>query len=158
MNQAEDSSQARVLRKIGLATPSLKKSHLLVKPIRRKRESLIPVQETPPTFHPPAQRTPSVVPVRISNEGPPVGIHSQQKKCFALTHHRSPITYHILERAVSSVVEHLVYTERVGGSKPSPPTLHFRFQICHLRLANARVSRAANVAAFHVSLAARCTM
>jgi hypothetical protein len=23
--------------------------------------------------------------------------------------------------AVSSVVEHLVYTERVGGSKPSPP-------------------------------------
>src|SRR6266436_8703789 len=27
------------------------------------------------------------------------------------------------ERAVSSVVEHLVYTERVGGSKPSPPSL-----------------------------------
>src|SRR2546429_9525927 len=26
-------------------------------------------------------------------------------------------------RAVSSVVEHLVYTERVGGSKPSPPIL-----------------------------------
>src|SRR5438093_12950762 len=26
------------------------------------------------------------------------------------------------ERAVSSVVEHLVYTERVGGSKPSPPS------------------------------------
>src|SRR5204862_7313159 len=26
-------------------------------------------------------------------------------------------------RAVSSVVEHLVYTERVGGSKPSPPSL-----------------------------------
>jgi hypothetical protein len=25
-------------------------------------------------------------------------------------------------RAVSSVVEHLVYTERVGGSKPSPPS------------------------------------
>ncbi len=24
-------------------------------------------------------------------------------------------------RAVSSVVEHLVYTERVGGSSPSPP-------------------------------------
>src|SRR5215470_265239 len=24
-------------------------------------------------------------------------------------------------RAVSSAVEHLVYTERVGGSKPSPP-------------------------------------
>jgi hypothetical protein len=76
MNQAEDSSQARVLRKIGLATPSLKKSHLLVKPIRRKRESLIPVQETRPTFHPRAQRTPSVVPVRISNERPPVGIHA----------------------------------------------------------------------------------
>ena len=26
-------------------------------------------------------------------------------------------------RAVSSAVEHLVYTERVGGSKPSPPSL-----------------------------------
>ena len=25
-------------------------------------------------------------------------------------------------RAVSSAVEHLVYTERVGGSNPSPPT------------------------------------
>src|SRR5207248_2660234 len=34
--------------------------------------------------------------------------------------------------AVSSVVEHLVYTERVGGSKPSPPSLifDFRFSIC----------------------------
>ena len=30
-----------------------------------------------------------------------------------------PFTYE--NRAVSSVVEHLVYTERVGGSKPSPP-------------------------------------
>src|SRR5207237_3055745 len=29
------------------------------------------------------------------------------------------------ERAVSSAVEHLVYTERVGGSKPSPPRLIF---------------------------------
>jgi hypothetical protein len=28
---------------------------------------------------------------------------------------------HFFMRAVSSVVEHLVYTERVGGSKPSPP-------------------------------------
>src|SRR5260221_12471706 len=27
-----------------------------------------------------------------------------------------------IPRAVSSAVEHLVYTERVGGSKPSPPT------------------------------------
>ena len=26
-----------------------------------------------------------------------------------------------MTRAVSSVVERLVYTERVGGSKPSPP-------------------------------------
>src|SRR4029077_4618822 len=35
----------------------------------------------------------------------------------------SPFTNHLslLDRAVSSVVEHLVYTERVGGSKPSPP-------------------------------------
>jgi hypothetical protein len=31
--------------------------------------------------------------------------------------------------AVSSVVERLVYTERVGGSKPSPPILHFRFSV-----------------------------
>ena len=31
--------------------------------------------------------------------------------------------------AVSSVVERLVYTERVGGSNPSPPTLHFRFSV-----------------------------
>jgi hypothetical protein len=38
-----------------------------------------------------------------------------------------------LKRAVSSVVEHLVYTERVGGSKPSPPSSFsisdFRFAI-----------------------------
>ena len=30
---------------------------------------------------------------------------------------------HLRLRAVSSVVERLVYTERVGGSKPSPPIL-----------------------------------
>jgi hypothetical protein len=82
----------------------------------------------------------SVGAMRTSNEErPPVGIprlssRSQQEKCFALTHHRSLITYHILERAVSSVVEHLVYTERVGGSKPSPPKSRiaiadFRFSI-----------------------------
>src|SRR5690348_15360892 len=35
--------------------------------------------------------------------------------------HWSRVTYHIFERAVSSAVEHLVYTEEVGGSKPSPP-------------------------------------
>src|SRR6266480_4933244 len=37
----------------------------------------------------------------------------------------SLITGHLslLKRAVSSVVERLVYTERVGGSKPSPPSL-----------------------------------
>lgn len=35
-----------------------------------------------------------------------------------------------ITRAVSSVVERLVYTERVGGSKPSPPILHFTFSIC----------------------------
>jgi hypothetical protein len=28
--------------------------------------------------------------------------------------------------AVSSVVEHLVYTERVGGSKPSPPIFQWK--------------------------------
>src|SRR5438132_10988249 len=32
------------------------------------------------------------------------------------------------ERAVSSVVEHLVYTERVGGSTPSPPISEIRSQ------------------------------
>ena len=43
-------------------------------------------------------------------------------KCFTLTDHDSLITYHSLRfGAVSSVVERLVYTERVGGSNPSPP-------------------------------------
>src|SRR5437588_7621210 len=46
---------------------------------------------------------------------------------FTLTDHSSLITYHIFERAVSSVVEHLVYTEGVGGSKPSPPIFDFSF-------------------------------
>src|SRR6476619_170863 len=41
-------------------------------------------------------------------------------------------------RAVSSVVERLVYTERVGGSKPSPPILHFRSSVCDLRLNSSR--------------------
>ena len=36
--------------------------------------------------------------------------------------------------AVSSVVERLVYTERVGGSNPSPPILYFRFPVCGLHL------------------------
>ena len=31
-------------------------------------------------------------------------------------------TYESTARVVSSVVERLVYTEDVGGSKPSPPT------------------------------------
>ena len=38
--------------------------------------------------------------------------------------------------AVSSVVERLVYTERVGGSNPSPPILHF--SIFGLRLNSSR--------------------
>ena len=38
--------------------------------------------------------------------------------------------------AVSSVVERLVYTERVGGSNPSPPILHF--SIFDLRLNSSR--------------------
>src|SRR5207302_5219451 len=51
--------------------------------------------------------------------------HMRAKKnaLLCLTDHCSLITYHIFEGAVSSVVEHLVYTERVGGSKPSPPSL-----------------------------------
>src|ERR1700719_4345218 len=44
---------------------------------------------------------------------------SKEKYCALLD--SSPFTYQIFERAVSSVVERLVYTERVGGSKPSPP-------------------------------------
>jgi len=42
-----------------------------------------------------------------------------------------------MARAVSSVVEHLVYTERVGGSKPSPPTFLFR----SIRLRSGQVLR-----------------
>src|ERR1700686_1200441 len=50
------------------------------------------------------------------------------KKPLALTLPLSLFTIHYslftsASRAVSSVVEHLVYTERVGGSKPSPPSL-----------------------------------
>ena len=32
-------------------------------------------------------------------------------------------------RVVSSVVERLVYTEDVGGSKPSPPTINYHLVI-----------------------------
>jgi hypothetical protein len=56
---------------------------------------------------------------------PPVKVLTDAAQLFALppvTSHLSLIT--ISYRAVSSVVEHLVYTERVGGSKPSPPSLH----------------------------------
>ena len=47
----------KVLRliQIRLATPSLEKSRQLVKTIRRKRRSPIPVPETPSTIHPLAQ-------------------------------------------------------------------------------------------------------
>ena len=41
-------------------------------------------------------------------------------------------------RAVSSVVERLVYTERVGGSNPSPPIL--LFSISELRLESLAVA------------------
>ena len=53
-------------------------------------------------------------------------------KCFALTRHASLVTYHS-PGAVSSVVEHLVYTEGVGGSKPSPPSL-FSILDCQLAI------------------------
>src|SRR5437899_11368357 len=61
------------------------------------------------------------------------------------------------ERAVSSVVEHLVYTERVGGSKPSPPTLHFRFSTAACRLVS-RSSAAGKIIFSHsaYSLADGC--
>src|SRR6476646_8649493 len=59
----------------------------------------------------------------------------QETEMLRLTDHHSIITYHFsANRAVSSVVERLVYTERVGGSKPSPPTLHFRSSVGDLRL------------------------
>ena len=55
------------------------------------------------------------------------------RRSVFLTDHPSLITYlsrrslwataDHFERAVSSAVEHLVYTEEVGGSKPSPPIL-----------------------------------
>ena len=46
-----------------------------------------------------------------------------------LTLHCSLITCKVAKRrAVSSVVEHLVYTERVGGSKPSPPRFSIAFE------------------------------
>jgi hypothetical protein len=46
-----------------------------------------------------------------------------------------------VNRAVSSVVERLVYTERVGGSNPSPPSFQIadcRLPICNLRLDTSR--------------------
>src|ERR1700730_3879223 len=45
----------------------------------------------------------------------------QRSKLPLVTRHLSLFTS--ATRAVSSVVERLVYTERVGGSKPSPPRL-----------------------------------
>src|SRR5437773_2358997 len=51
----------------------------------------------------------------------------------------SLFTNHLLlsfKWAVSSVVEHLVYTERVGGSKPSPPSLIFQWRTCDPVAAN----------------------
>src|SRR5947209_6459663 len=44
----------------------------------------------------------------------------------------SLVTRHLslFQRAVSSAVEHLVYTEGVGGSKPSPPISIFPLAIC----------------------------
>ena len=60
-----------------------------------------------------------------------------ETEMLRLTDHHSIITYHFsANRAVSSVVERLVYTERVGGSKPSPPTLHFdlQFAICDIEM------------------------
>ncbi len=61
------------------------------------------------------------LPSRCVNRAGPFLI-PKPAKCFTLTDHDSLITYDSLRfGAVSSVVEHLVYTERVGGSKPSPP-------------------------------------
>src|ERR1043166_2874417 len=62
---------------------------------------------------------------------------SNVKRLLRLLSHSSLVTYWSrqspaaavrrwitgFKRAVSSVVEHLVYTEEVGGSKPSPPSL-----------------------------------
>ena len=55
--EAKNLSGEKVLRliQIRLTTPSLEKSRQLVKPIRRKLESPIPVPETQSAFHPRAQ-------------------------------------------------------------------------------------------------------
>ena len=55
-------------------------------------------------------------------------LHAWPKICGAVACH-----YSLTFGAVSSVVERLVYTERVGGSNPSPPSLHFGFSIRELR-------------------------
>ncbi len=54
----------------------------------------------------------------VSRNGKKGGLPTQSG--FA-PHHRP--RYPTPQRAVSSAVERLVYTERVGGSKPSPPTM-----------------------------------
>ena len=60
---------------------------------------------------------PTVAPMRISKgDSSPARIHAcvhapSKRKYLALTHHHSLITYHIFVRAVSSVVERLVYTQ-----------------------------------------------
>jgi hypothetical protein len=72
----------------------------------------------------------SVVAMRVSNLN---CLRSEETEMPRLTYHHSPITYHFLRiGAVSSVVERLVYTERVGGSNPSPPS--FQLPIVDLRL------------------------
>ena len=64
-------------------------------------------------------KAPSVVAMCVCNLN---CLRSEETEMPRLTDQRSLITYHSLRfRAVSSVVERLVYTERVGGSKPSPP-------------------------------------
>ena len=59
--------------------------------------------------------------VATMRKNTPSHCRSSTGKMLCLTDHRSPITYHFPRRAVSSAVERLVYTERVGGSNPSPP-------------------------------------
>src|SRR5438105_268140 len=53
--------------------------------------------------------------------------NSKSAQAILVTYHYSLFTS--LRRAVSSVVEHLVYTEGVGGSNPSPPRARDRRSI-----------------------------
>jgi hypothetical protein len=67
-----------------------------------------------------------------ADDGADCGANKRQQRRLLLlvTNHDSLFTS--VFGAVSSVVEHLVYTERAGGSKPSPPSFWLRIAGCRL--------------------------